>query len=119
MTIEYENTVQDAAAWYVCWLNRTRSGHREWRRLRLVRCLGTVALVCLAASQWNGLSGLHLTYVGLVAAILLAGVPGYFLGNIGQKGIVRRWTQNALQSGMLAPFLGSKGLTVTPQGFRT
>ncbi len=105
MTVQYEDTIDDAYEFYTCWLKRTRTGKAYLQQIRLSR---TALLVLLAIVQmW--LFKFTVPFVGDAAIVLLAGIIGYLTGNIDFKRTVRRITAQQKKNRRSEPQLRTEG----------
>jgi hypothetical protein len=113
MTVAYENTSADAAAWYAYYLFQTPPGRRVLRRRRLAMAVLHAAAVFLITS-WLVMNAWWPLVWSLITATL-----GYLLAPLREKTDAAQEAQRMEKEGFFRLFLGAKQITLLPDGVHT
>ena len=118
MTINYDNTPEDALNFYACWMRNTRTGQDYLRRVRILRAVCLIVLPPLVCLLLSVTSPITFSLPAALVTSILFGIAGYVMGNSDFKRMVGRITRQQVRTGALTVFLGPKQMSVTPEGLR-
>lgn len=113
MTIAYENTSADAAAWYAYYLFQTPPGRRALKRRRLAWSVLHAAVVFLVTSWLTG------AFWWPILWSALTGFIGYLLAPIREKSEAAQESKRMEKEGFFRLFLGEKQVALMPDGIHT
>lgn len=118
MTVSFENTTEDAAAWTAAYLTRTRPGRAVAKRARILVPVLMGFLVLLEMLYLGRLRGGGPSFAPLLIA-LTTGIIVYLSQALGVRRRTRQMAAKLVRSGHFELFLGPKEVSVLPQGLRT